>query len=76
MIVHPEYDIERFKNDIALVKLAEPLELDGKTVSSLSLPSHLATFTGEGTTSCFSQYLNIFFLLWLIDKIYFGVSTK
>lgn len=55
-IMHPRNNT---KNDIALLKLAEPLELDGKTVSPITLPSQQANSTGKNTICCFSHPLII-----------------
>lgn len=68
-IVHPGFlpALETFliKDDIALLKLAEPLEMDGETVAPIRLPSPLASFTGEGTHYCFSQLSIIINSPWL-----------
>lgn len=46
-VVHPQFNWNAMENDIALMKLAEPLELDGKTVSPANLPSQQANPTGD-----------------------------
>ncbi|XP_063866286.1 trypsin-1-like isoform X1 [Scylla paramamosain] len=47
IVIHPEWDSHTMKNDIALMKLSEPLELDGKTVSPIRLPSPLVDSSGD-----------------------------
>lgn len=52
IVVHSGFDSDAGtpENDIALLRLADPLELDGNTVSPICLPSPFANSTGEGTT--------------------------
>ncbi|XP_045132694.1 trypsin-1-like isoform X2 [Portunus trituberculatus] len=47
VLLHPGWDDDTFENDIALLKLSEKLELDGKTVAPISLPTPLTKSTGE-----------------------------
>ena len=51
---HPQYNVETQEYDISLVKLAQPLVMDGVTVSPACLPPYLNTFSGEDITSYFS----------------------
>lgn len=52
IVEHPQYNVGTQEYDIALLKLAQPLVLDGVTVSPVCLPPYLAKFSSEGTTSC------------------------
>ncbi|XP_045132702.1 trypsin-1-like [Portunus trituberculatus] len=47
IVIHPGWDNDTYENDIALLKLSEKLELDGKTVAPISLPTPLTKSTGE-----------------------------
>ncbi|XP_045132695.1 trypsin-1-like isoform X4 [Portunus trituberculatus] len=47
IVTHPGWDYDTAENDIALLKLSEKLELDGKTVAPISLPTPLTKSTGE-----------------------------
>lgn len=42
IIIHPQYVAETEENDISLLKLVAPLNLDGRTVAPICLPpSHI-----------------------------------
>ncbi|XP_045132699.1 trypsin-1-like isoform X2 [Portunus trituberculatus] len=46
-VIHSGWDNDLNLNDIALLKLSEKLELNGKTVAPISLPTPLTKSTGE-----------------------------
>ncbi|ROT84738.1 trypsin [Penaeus vannamei] len=47
IVEHEFYDANTQENDIALIKLSSPLELDGMTVSPTCLPPPMTNFTGD-----------------------------
>ncbi|XP_037782937.1 trypsin-1-like [Penaeus monodon] len=47
IVEHENYNANTQENDIALIKLSSPLELDGMTVSPTCLPPPMANFTGD-----------------------------
>ncbi|XP_045133014.1 trypsin-1-like isoform X2 [Portunus trituberculatus] len=47
IVIHPGWDNVTLENDIALLKLSEKLELDGKTVAPISLPTSQTNSTGK-----------------------------
>lgn len=51
IVEHPQYNVETQEYDIAMIKLAQPLVLDGVTVSPICLPPYLNKFTGNGVVT-------------------------
>ncbi|CAG0879969.1 unnamed protein product [Cyprideis torosa] len=51
IIPHPEYDAATFQNDIALLHLEEPLDVDLMTVAPVCLPQPLQKTTGKAHVS-------------------------
>lgn len=47
IVEHPRYNVETQEYDIALLKLSQPLVLDGVTVSPICLPPYFTKFSGN-----------------------------
>lgn len=53
IVEHADYDTNSQENDITLLKLSTPLQVDGLTVSPVCLPPPMTDFTGGcHTTTC------------------------
>ncbi|XP_045110216.1 trypsin-1-like isoform X2 [Portunus trituberculatus] len=48
MIEHPQYNARTQEYDMAMIKLSQPLILDGVTVSPICLPPYFKQFMGDG----------------------------
>jgi hypothetical protein len=46
--VHSDYDSSTFENDIALIKLVSPLEMNRSNIGSICLPSVNSTILANG----------------------------
>ncbi|MPC10278.1 Serine proteinase stubble [Portunus trituberculatus] len=53
MIEHPQYNARTQEYDMAMIKLSQPLILDGVTVSPICLPPYFKQFMGEGVHNVF-----------------------
>lgn len=52
VIIHPSYDGGTFRNDIALLELAEPLQLNSTTIAAVPLPVSVpSTWPASGTSA-------------------------
>ncbi|KAK8393307.1 hypothetical protein O3P69_013376 [Scylla paramamosain] len=51
IVEHPQYNVETQEYDIAMIKLSQPLVMDGVTVSPICLPPYLNKFTGNGVVT-------------------------